>query len=103
MVSGSTPVGETPNAGDWATPIIENFASNSQAPFHDASFMASEPVATLEHSPEVNASSHTPGLTTRPDLDEIQPRRAVTNYIPYPRRLGIVSLSVDKIERLFQT
>lgn len=53
-------------------------------------------------NPDLGTDTHTPGLTTRPDADELQPRAPILSCAPGPRSLRGTSLSVDSINDLYQ-
>lgn len=66
----------------------------------EATLLPTQPSATEQT--ELGADPHTPGFTTRPDVEEIQPRRLTSSSIPGPRCLGSTSLSVGAIADLYQ-
>ncbi|KAJ0138758.1 Uncharacterized protein HZ326_18277 [Fusarium oxysporum f. sp. albedinis] len=55
------------------------------------------PTATTD----VTEHSRAPGLTTRPVIDEPDPRRHLSSSFPRPRALGNTALSVEEIDELF--
>jgi hypothetical protein len=53
-------------------------------------------------SPDAAGHSRAPGVTTRPGVDDPEPRpRSEIASVPRPRALGNIALSVEEIDELF--
>lgn len=74
-------------------------SGNPRVPEEAASLSLNE--SPVQNS-DLGANTHTPGLTTRPDADELQPRPPILSSTLGPRSLGSTSLSVDSIADLYQ-
>ncbi|EXA32082.1 hypothetical protein FOVG_16658 [Fusarium oxysporum f. sp. pisi HDV247] len=57
--------------------------------------------ATTGTTTDATEHSRAPGLTTRPVIDEPDPRRRFCSSLPRPRALGNTALSVEEIDELF--
>lgn len=91
--------GPTLNSSDYGNVTQISGPGTAPIPPEPGSLSLNE--SPIQHT-DPSADTHTPGLTTRPDLEELQPRPPTSSSFLGPKTLGSTSLSVNSIGDLYR-